>query len=256
MFGPILVLAVITATTPQPAPQPSASPALKTIASVRASARCAEIITHANSAIGTTLDNDVVLGKTIMTLRSINLDDGNPINRRKGMTAIGDLAKKLMMQARSGDDEVKRLRALAAKNKDSDDSKALKQFADELGGALWRQQKVARDLNGYLAYEDFSEMSQWDEGQKAMNRATFGVPDPLSQTPTDVPGGRVIGSGPEAGQPANNLPPRLAASNRPTATEYARAAADDFQSRIPDIVLDENHAASHIDGALGGCNTP
>ena len=259
MFGPILVLAVLTASTPQPAPQPSASPALKTIASVRASARCAEIITHANSAIGTTLDNDAVLGRTIMTLRAVNLDDGNPINRRKGMNAIGDLAKKLMMQSRSGDDEVKRLRAIAAKNKDTDESKALKQFADELGGALWRQQKIARDLNGYLAYEDFSEMTQWDEGQQAMNRATFGVPDPLAQTPTEVCGSHcpVTGYGPNAGDAANSLPPRLGhEGNQPTATQYARAAADDFQSRIPDIVLDENHAASHVDGALGGCSEP
>ena len=121
MFGPILVAALLTA----PTPQPSASPALKTIASVRASSRCAEIITHANSAIGTTLDNDAIVSKTITTLRLLNLDDGNAIHRRNGFNTLGDLAKTLMQQARAADDEVKRLRALAAKTKDPQEAKDL-----------------------------------------------------------------------------------------------------------------------------------
>jgi hypothetical protein len=256
MFGPILFVAVMTA----PTPQPSATPALKTIVSVRASSRCAEMITHANSAIGTTLDNDAVVSKTITTLRLLNLDDGNPINRRKGFNALGDLAKKLMQQARAGDDEVKRLRKLAASEKTTnpDEAKAVKDFADELGGALWRQQKIARDLNGYLAYEDFRDMAQWDEGQQAMNRATFGVPDPLQQTPKGIPGSQDVAYGPNAGEPAPSryMPPHLGHEpNQPTATEYARAAADDFQSRIPDIVSDESHAAGHIDGAFSRCSS-
>jgi|SRR5579884_2417140 len=256
MFGPILVVAIMTA----PAPQPSATPALKTIASVRASSRCAEMITHANSAIGTALDNDAVVSKTITTLRLINLDDGNPINRHKGFSALGDLAKKLMQQARSGDDEVKRLRKLAASEKTSnaDEAKEIKDFADELGGALWRQQKIARDLNGYLAYEDFHDMAQWDESQQAMNRAAFGVPDPLTEMPDGMRGRQVVGSGPNAGEPAPSmyLPPHLGHElNQPTATQYARAAADDFESRIPDIVMDENHAATHVDGAFSRCNS-
>jgi hypothetical protein len=249
MFGPILWVAVLTTA---PTPQPSATPALKTIASVRASARCAEIITHANSAIGTALDDDVVVGKTITTLRLVNLDDGNPINRHKALNALGDLAKKLMQQARAGDNEVKRLRALAAsqKTKDPAESKDLAEFANELGGALWRQQKIARDLNGYLAYEDFHDMTQTDEGQQQINRATFGVPDPQAgQWPVDFQGNSNRNGPNPTPHPALGHDP-----NEPTATQYARAAADDFQNRIPDIVLDENHAATHVDGALAGCN--
>ncbi len=254
MFGPILVVAVLTA----PTPQPSASPALKTIASVRANTRCAEIITHANSAINTTLDNDGVLSKTITTLRLIDLDDGNAIHRRNGFNALGDLAKTLTMQARAGDDEVKRLRALASKSKDPQEAKDLKDFADELGGALWRQQKVARDLNGYLAYEDFQDMAAVDESQAKANQGVFGVSDPMQQQ-VPLPGqpSPVYGYGPNVGQPAPVFPPHLGHEvNTPTATQYAKAAADDFQSRIPDIVLDENHAAGKIDGALSGCSSP
>lgn len=244
MFGPILVVAVLTA----PAPAATAAPTLKTIASVRSSSRCAEIITHANSAIQTTLDNDAVLSKTITTLRLTDLDDGNPIHRRNGLQSLGTLASTLMKQARSGDDEVKRLRALAAKTKDPKEAKALKDFADELGGALWRQQKVARDLNGYLAYEDFRDMAQWSDSDKALNQSVFGVSDPQAQMPTDFAFRSSDGSVYSPMHPKMGHDP-----NEPTSNQYARAAADDFQSRIPDIVFDENQAASRIDGALGNC---
>jgi hypothetical protein len=256
MFGLILVVAVMTAPTPQPSASPA--PALKTIASVRANSRCAEIITHANSAINTTLDDDVVVSKTITTLRFIDLDDGNAIHRRNGFNSLGDLAKTLMEQARAGDNEVKRLRAVAAATKDTQAAKDLKDFADELGGALWRQQKIARDLNGYLAYEDFQDMATVDESEAKANQATVGVADPLQQAPVGIPGQQspVYPYGPNAGQPEPVVPPHLGhEAYTPTATEYAHAAADDFESRIPDIVLDESHAASHIDGALSGCGS-
>ncbi len=244
MFGPIMVVAVLTA----PVPQPTASPALKTIASVRASSRCADIITHANSAIGTTLDNDAVLSKTITTLRLINLDDGNAIHRRNGMNTLAELASTLMKQSRAADNEVKRLRAIAARTTDPQAAKDLKDFADELGGALWRQQKVARDLNGLLAYEDFRDMTQWGEEDKQMNRSVFGVDDPQQEMPTDF---QIRGRN---GILYSPMHPHLGHDpNEPTATQYAKAAADDFQSRFPDIVLDENHAATHVDGAITGC---
>jgi hypothetical protein len=247
MFAPIVLAAALSAASPSP--QPSAAPALKTIASVRSSSRCAEIITHANSAIGAALSNDAVLSRTITFLRMTNLDDGNAIHRRNSMNALGDLAKTLMQQARSGDDEVKRLRALAKQSKDQQQAKDLKDFADELGGALWRQQKVARDLNGLLAYEDMKDMSTWSDSDKQMNRANFGIDDPQSgQVPTDLPHGtNSQGYTPQ-------FPPFIGHDpNDPTATDYARAAAADFQGRIPDIVLNERQAATHVDGAISGC---
>ena len=243
-----LTLAIIPpAPATAPTSQPSASPALKTIATVRASARCAAIITHANSAISTTLDNDAVIASTITQLRLTNLDDGNPLHRKHGLDALGDLAKRLMMQSRAGDDEVKRLRKVAAQTKDPNEAKALKEFADTLGGALWSQQKVARDLNGFLAYQDFRDMSQFDEGQQESNEAIFGSADPLAHRTTRLP---------DQAQSANmaTAPPAIGHDpNEATATEQAKLAADDFEKRIPVIVRDENLAAGRVDGAIQGC---
>lgn len=252
----IAAISLMAITSAPPAPQPTATPALKTIATVRATSRCAAIITHANSAIATTLDNDAIIGQTITTLRMTDLDDGNAIHRRNGLNSLGNLAKKLMEQARAGDDEVKRLRKIAAETKDPQDAKALKDFADELGGALWRQQKIARDLNGFLAYEDFRDMSSLDESQKQANQAVFGVADPMQQRPVDIPGqgGPVIASGPDAGQAAPAFPPHFGHEpNQPSADDYERDAAQDFQQRVSDILVDENHAATHVDGAINGC---
>jgi hypothetical protein len=171
------------------------------------------------------------------------------------LNSLGELAKKLMQQARAGDDEVKRLRKIASETKDPKDAKALKQFADELGGALWRQQKIARDLNGFLAYEDFRDMSSMDESQRNANVGVFGVPDPSTELPLNVAGPHpVIGSGPNAGQPAPYLPPGIGQDpNQPTNNQYEKAAANDFQQRTADILIDENDAAQHVDGAINGC---
>lgn len=248
----IVIAALVVAVVPppaatSPAPQPSATPALKTIATVRVSPRCAAIITHANSAISQALSNDQIIGQTITQLRLTDLDDGNPVNRKKGLDALGDLAKNLMLQSRSGDDEVKRLRKIAAQTKDPDESKSLKAFADELGGALWSQQKIARDLNGFLAYTDFRDMAQFDESQQQMNQANFGVNDPLNQRPRDMQ------YGPQ-GQYLPTPRPHLGHDpNEPDATQQAKWAADDFQNRIPIIMQDENAAAGKVDGAIKGC---
>ncbi|HEV3153897.1 MAG TPA: hypothetical protein VGZ02_08850 [Candidatus Baltobacteraceae bacterium] len=220
MLGHILLAAVLAT----PSPNPSASPELKTIASVRASARCAEIITHANSAIATTLDDNHVITQTITQLRLVNLDDGNPIHRYNGLNALRELASSLDKQSQQGSGEIKRLRDLAAKSTDPAEQKELKSFADALGGALGRQLKMARDLNGYLAYVDYTDMLG-----RSDNGGMFG--NGFSEDPF--------------------TPPAL--RSRTSATAYAQNAAADFQTRFPSIIRDENTAATHVDGALSGC---
>ena len=243
-----LTLAVIPPPGVAPAPQPSPTPGLKTIATVRASARCAAIITHANGAISNTLNNDEIIGQTITRLRYTNLDDGNPLHRNKALHDLGDLARTLMMQARSGDDEVKRLRKVASETKDPQEAKALKAFADELGGALWSQQKIARDLNGFLAYQDFHDMAQFGQNQQSMNQAVYGVNDPFAQQPRgDRLSPQVNGVVTEP-QPAVGHNP-----NDATSTQQAKWAADDFENRIPVIMRDENLAAGKVDAAIAGC---
>ena len=244
------------AATP-PAPAATAAPALKVIANVRSTPRCAEIVTHANSAIGSALNNDALIAQAITRLRAYNLDDGNPIHRRNGLDALGEFAKNLSKQSRSADDEVKRLRALAEKSNDPQEKQELKAFADALGGALWRQQKIARDLNGYLASVDFQDMATETEGQQQANRAIFGVPDPFVAGPGDMRNTAQTNADRSRTQidPSTGMHPAPLGHdpNRPTATQEAAAAAKDFESRLPDITNDENGAAQHVNGALARC---
>ncbi|MDP9110549.1 MAG: hypothetical protein M3M96_02820 [Candidatus Eremiobacteraeota bacterium] len=254
-----LIVSMLAAATPvqAAAPKPVATtpPArLKEIVHVRASAHCAEIATHANSAISTTLHNDEVLSQTISQLRTLNLDDGNPIHRRNGLAGLGDLAKSLMQQAIAGDSEVKRLRDLAASSTESEQKKELKNFADALGGALWRQHKVARDLNGFLASVDYHDMKQLSDSQRAMNNAVFGVADPMAELPADVRAATTMNRSsqrsPNLGVDGERVP---AMFGEPTTTGQARAAAEDFQARIADISNDEAIAANNVTGAVGDC---
>lgn len=252
LFAVIFAALAVLPVTPVASATPR--PVLKEIVHVRSSAACGEIATHANGAISLALHNDAMLSQTIARLRTINLDDGNSIHRRNGLDQLGTYAKTLMQQARAGDDEVKRLRALAEKSTNPDAKKDLKEFADQLGGALWRQQKVARDLNGFLASADFRDMKELDESQKQSNRAVFGVDDPTKAISLASVGGQ-----PPDGPLAANL--NNAASEtfltpfylRGSTTEQARAAADDFELRIPDISNDEATAANHIEAATAGC---
>ncbi|HEX5274599.1 MAG TPA: hypothetical protein VFW34_04925 [Candidatus Rubrimentiphilum sp.] len=242
-----------------PPPVAAASPApvtaLKVIANVRSTSRCAEIVTHANSAISSALNNDVQLQQLITRLRAINLDDGNPIHRRNGLDALGEFAKTLTKQSRAADGEVKRLRALAEKSTDPQEKTELKAFADALGGALWRQQKIARDLNGYLAAVDFQDMATFTEAQQAANRAVFGVPDPFISTVADTKPNPGVDRNRSPIDPSTGMrPPPLGHDiNQATATQEATAAAKDFESRLLDITSDENGAAQHVTGALARC---
>jgi len=247
-----LAIAGFPLTTGVTAPAPAASPVppLKVIANVRSTPRCTDIVTHANTAIGATLNNDLVIAQTVTRLRAVNLDDGNPIHRRNGLNALGDLAKSLMMQSRSADDEVKRLRKLAKTSTDPQEAVDLKAFADELGGALWRQQTIARDLNGYLATIDFRDMAKFDDAQQNMNMAVFGVPDPIEDPLHVQMNGQVV---PYMWRPP--MMPYLPGHDptEPTATQEAQAAAKDFEARESGIATDEGQAATHVNGALKNC---
>lgn len=250
----VLLLAALAASplppaTPSPAPSASPPPTLKVIATVRASTACAEIAAHANSAISSALANDGSLTQTIGALRAVELD-GNEIKHRNGLDALGEYAKTINLQALAGDGEIKRLRKLAAATTDPAKKKELIEFANWLGGAMWRQRKIARDLNGFVATMDYYDMSTWDDSQKNMDVALFGNPDPrpvfigeLAPT-TQV---RTIYGGVQGGPIA---PPR---QQRPTYDAMAQAAAKDFELRLPAISNDESLAASHVDGVFAGC---
>jgi hypothetical protein len=234
MFHLLLFAAALTA---GPAPAATAAPpapVLKTISSVRSTARCTEIVTAANTAIGDAVQDDSVVLSTIERLRIVNLDDGDIIHRNAGLSALGSLASQMYEQSLAGAKKIARLRLLARTAPDPKEGKKLKAFADALGGALGRQEKIARDINGYLAFVDARDM--------------------MADSPMDD--NDALGSFPYGyGPPRGFVTPAEAAGdpNGPTATQYARGAAADFQKRLPDIATDEQHAADAVGGALQGC---
>jgi len=234
MFAPFFVLLALSSAAPTPAPTSRPVP-LREIGRVRASASCASLALHANSAISSALHDDLLVGQTMSRLREVDLD-GSSISRRNGLQDLGKLAKDLRAEAVSGVGEVQRLRQLAAKSTDPVQKKELKSFADSLGGALYRQKKIANDLNGFLAAMDYHDMANMSESQQQMNSGNLGQADPRFIDPLDRV--KAMGGDPRLQTPANQL---------------AKEAADDFARRTADITNDEALAAQHTEGAVSGC---
>lgn len=238
MLAYFVLIAAVGGASPQPSPSPAAT-ALKEIGHVRATAACAELAVHANSAISSALRNDLLLTQTIGKLHAVDLD-GNPVTRRNNLQDLGNLAKDLRAQAVAGDREVQRLRAMAAKSNDPEQKQELKKFADELGGALYRQKRIANDLNGLLAAFDYHDMSKLDEDMQKVNELTLGVPTLQRTNPMETAANGPLGR-------INNIP------KPPSDNLLAGYAANDFELRIPDITNDEGQAAEHTTGAVSGC---
>lgn len=235
----VLLVALISGGSPTPGPTPSPSPAaLQVIAhTVSTSATCSAILSHANNAITAAIDGDATLSTTIRSLHATKLS-GNVIERRNSLTALGNLAVTLDESAVSGTAEVKRLRDLAYASTDPDRKKDLKAFADALGGVLWRQHKVARDLNGFLDAMDAKDMDTPDADQQNLEVGLFGP------TPSPNPFAPPVGPPPD---------PRENRIDPPTDDSAAGNAADDFLSRIPLIMKDERTANALVPAALTGC---
>ncbi|MDQ6826589.1 MAG: hypothetical protein M3Z14_05235 [Candidatus Eremiobacteraeota bacterium] len=234
MFAPFFVLLALGSPAPLAAATSAPAP-LREIGRVRASASCASLAVHANSAISSVLHNDLLVGQTTSRLREVDLD-GSPVARRNGLQELGRLALDLRAEAVAGVGEVKRLRQLAEKSRDSTQKKELKAFADSLGGALYRQKKIANDLNGFLAAMDYHDMANFTESQQDMNRSTLGQGDARLIDPVER--AKSIGRNPRAQSSSN---------------EQAKEAADDFARRVSDITNDEGLAAQHTEGAISGC---
>lgn len=233
--------AAVAVPSPAPVPPPAAS-ALHEIGHVRSSPLCAEIVLHANSAISSTLRNDQTISQTVGKLRDVDLDD-NPLTRRNGLGALGDLAKDLHAASMAGDREVKTLRSIAEKSTDPTQRAELKAFADELGGALYRQKKISMDLNGLLAAFDYHDMAKLDDSRRKMNVATVGT----------ASGEYQVGNGSVRAQlpSESNLYPLRAGND--SDTTLAHFAAQDFLNRTLDINADESAAAEHATGVASGC---
>lgn len=263
--------------SPAPAPAPTAAPAaarLKTIATVRTTPRCSAIMRNTNAAIVDALNNDKAIVKTIGQVRAAQLDDNNELHFQNALQQMLDSASAMTTAARAGDDNVKRLRIVAQQTKDPQDKAALLAFADQLGGALWRQQELARDLGGFGVYLMTRESMRrtFDASQgipeaEATPQATdaFGIPVPYSPMTVAETNVAMQGAGASRDVMAMRLwmatvhqnpdtePQFLRPFGHGTPDQMAQAAATDFEGQLRGIALDEDHAANSASGALNGC---
>ncbi len=140
------LLPIVVALASDPAPAASSAPRptpLTEIGHVQARPICATIVAHANGAITQTLDNDRALAIMTVNLKQTNFDALNVLQRKNAEEAIEKQADAVRMNYHAADEEIKRLRELAAASSDPERKAELKEFADALGGALNRQRKAA-----------------------------------------------------------------------------------------------------------------
>ncbi len=227
MLEPLL-LAIALASAATPAPSPASSAAaqpLREIGHVYSSGTCTSIVMRANSAISTTLRNDQTVSLAIDTLRHVNLDSSNIIERRKSQASIERLAESLRMSSGDAQGQIKRLREMAAQSTDPMRKKDLKEFADALGGALARQERIGADLQRMLVIMD---------GRKARMEAEDDV----------------MYANPDAIRPGWYFDRDFSPTHY---NAMALAAAQEVENRTVGITADESKAAEHVVGAVNGC---
>lgn len=230
-----LLLAIVAATpAPAPSPSPSAEP-LRTIITVRSSPFCSEFATHVNSAIDHAVHNDATLGSVIITLHSQDLAN-NELSRHNEIQRLWNLDDSIYKDYRKGLEDVDKLRDLAKTAQDEQEKVELKAAADALGGVLYRQHLIQRDLDGFLAYLDATDM-QRDTNRIALNREFAGA-DMTDYWAEGVGSTNIM------------VQQHLLDSNPVHPPEedvhMAGNASQDFEHRLPDILRDELTAGGHI----------
>ena len=237
-----IVLAALTASV---SPSPSPTPLLKTIVTVKTSPLCGEFAAHTNAAITSAVQNDQNLGSTIMMLRSNDLA-GSSLDRLSEVHHLDSLAGSIYKQYRAGEHEVDQLRALAAKATDPDEKAALKDAADALGGALYRQHLIQRDLDGFVAFLYASDMMTDGNDDGPRHPMTQDMP---GAAPTDTAAywtPSILGA-------ITHPPLMVGTESYDDDLRMAKAASADFQSRMPAVMQDELNAGAHIEQAADHC---
>ena len=218
-----VALAIANAVLPSPEPSASAEP-LKEIGHVYSSGMCTAIVSRANGAISSALRNDRTVALAVTTLRGVNLESENGIEKHKGMKSIERLAGELRTSSDKADKEIKQLRQLSTQAVDPVRKGELKAFADALGGALRRQDRIGSDLQTMLLRMHGSDNEQ--EAYRQIQISTHVVmPDQIMDSYF-------------APVPYNAV---------------ARQFAKDLETRSMDIADDESKAATHVVGAINGC---
>jgi hypothetical protein len=232
MLEPLVLVVALAAgappeasASPAPAPAATSGPPLKEIGRVTTNAMCTAIVVRANSAIGTALRNDQTVSLAVATLRRVDLDTRNEIDKRKSMNSIGKLADELRTSSNNAEGQIKKLRELSGQATDPERKADLKEFADALGGALERQKRIGRDLQRMLVIID---------GRDARMEARRDIAYSNPCMP-------IAGSCHDADLDTQHY------------NQMARAAAKELEDRTLSIAADESKAAGHIVGAVNGC---
>jgi hypothetical protein len=192
----LLLLPIIVALAAEPAPSSAPRPTpLTEIGRVRALPACVPIVAHANGAITEALGNDRTLSIIATNLRGTDFDKLNLIQRRNALEQMLRQAEAIAKASKAGDAEVKRLREYAVNSPDPKRKEELKTFADALGGAIYRQQKAAvevqRDILIMRGRDDAQEMKEKlhddDVNTPMTQRMGLSTPRPLRPTPSPDP---------------------------------------------------------------------
>jgi hypothetical protein len=228
----LLPLVVALASTPSPVPASTARPTpLTEIGRVRTTPICTTIVVHANGAITSALDNDRALAILTTNLMNTDFDRLNSLQRRNAIEEMMKQAGNIRINGKLADGEIKQLRAMAQASTDPARKAELKAFADALGGAIYRQTKVAaefmRDVTIVQGREDAREVRDIrernnppPEGLASMSMASqrAGMPDPPKSY-----------------------------------NQVMRSVAADLSDLSTGIIADEGVAADHSIAATSGC---
>ena len=217
-------LALVNAVAPSPQPTASSEP-LKEIGHVYSSGMCTAIVKRANNAIASALRNNRTVAEAVITLRSVDLESENGIVKHNGMTSIERLATDLRVSSSNANKDIKQLREISGQAEDPVRKSELKAFADALGGALGRQDKIGSDLQTMLLRMTGRDNEQEAYAQIQNNTHPVVMPDQIMDAYF-------------APVPYNNV---------------AHQFAKDLATRTLDIAVDESKAAEHIIGAVNGC---
>lgn len=240
-----ILLAVVLAS-----PSPSPAPPLKTIVTVKASAFCGALAAHLNAAITSAVNNDQSLGSAITVLHSSDLA-GTVLAREREIHRLEDLSDSIYKGYRTGENEVKQLRELASKATDPAEKASLTQAADALGGALYRQHLVQRDLQGFTAFLDASDMMSDFDGKSG----DMTTPEQAAASENDMAFRQQASAYWLPGAYVNQQTTSLVGhESGDQDVEMAQAASDDFRGRMGAILSDEVNAGNHIESAGTACS--
>jgi hypothetical protein len=234
MILTIALWLTVAAATPAPSPAPTQIPLLPIGHAGPGRAICGDLVVHANSAIDSALQGDLLLAHAIARLRSAELE-GDMATRRSASTELTRLAVGVSDEAAHGDDEIKRLRELA--EKDGTSSRDLMTFDNALLGVFSRQRDMASDLGHLLAYVDYMATTR----------------DLPVDTDPNSGGNDFLRKGSAAVMQSATPPPMTTYARVGSPNRMARAAAADLEARTRGIRNDESTAAIHSEAAVSGC---